>query len=207
MAPKASAAPPLDLAAALLPALDAAADDDATSANDLPQTDSEDGSDAETQDSETVPSASDNVTEEDDDAAFSEYADSEPVEKYDPNEKDDDDDDDDDEAEAEEAAPRRKRKRASGAKALSEIRKLQRTTELLIPFQPFQRLVREIAQDYKDDLRFTGSAILALQTAAEDYIINLLHMTQLSALHAKRVNLKPRDMHLARRIMDERYYG
>ena len=32
---------------------------------------------------------------------------------------------------------------------------------------PFQRLVREIAQDFKNDLRFQSTAILALQTAAE----------------------------------------
>ena len=54
-----------------------------------------------------------------------------------------------------------------GTVALREIRKYQKSTELLIRKLPFQRLVREIAQDFKTDLRFQSSAILALQEASE----------------------------------------
>lgn len=50
-----------------------------------------------------------------------------------------------------------------GTVALREIRRYQKSTELLIRKLPFQRLVREIAQDYKTDLRFQASAIAALQ--------------------------------------------
>ena len=50
-----------------------------------------------------------------------------------------------------------------GTVALREIRKYQKSTELLIRKLPFQRLVREIAQDFKTDLRFQSSAVLALQ--------------------------------------------
>ena len=60
-----------------------------------------------------------------------------------------------------------------GTVALREIRRYQKSTELLIRKLPFQRLVREIAQDFKTDLRFQGSAVLALQEAAESYLTGL----------------------------------
>ncbi|CAN0064397.1 unnamed protein product, partial [Heterosigma akashiwo] len=60
-----------------------------------------------------------------------------------------------------------------GTVALREIRRYQKSTELLIRKLPFQRLVREIAQDFKTDLRFQGSAVLALQEAAEAYLVGL----------------------------------
>ncbi|RHX99447.1 hypothetical protein DYB25_010665 [Aphanomyces astaci] len=69
---------------------------------------------------------------------------------------------------------------------------------------PFQRLVREIAQDYKTDLRFQTTAILALQEAAEAYLVSLFEDTNLCAIHAKRVTIMPKDIHLARRIRGER---
>jgi histone H3 len=58
-----------------------------------------------------------------------------------------------------------------GTVALREIRRYQKSTDLLIRKLPFQRLVREIAQDFKSDLRFQGSAVLALQEAAEAYLV------------------------------------
>ena len=84
--------------------------------------------------------------------------------------------------------------------ALRQIRKYQKSTELLIRKLPFQRLVREIAQDYKCDLRFQSTALLALQEAAEAYLVGLMEDTQLCAIHAKRVTIMPKDMQLARRI-------
>ena len=69
---------------------------------------------------------------------------------------------------------------------------------------PFQRLVREIAQDFKTDLRFQGSAVLALQEAAEAYLVGLFEDTNLRAIHAKRVTIMPKDIQLARRIRGER---
>lgn len=68
-----------------------------------------------------------------------------------------------------------------GTVALREIRKYQKSTELLIRKLPFQRLVREIAQDYKTDLRFQSSAVLALQEAAEAYLVGLFEDTNLCA--------------------------
>ena len=91
-----------------------------------------------------------------------------------------------------------------GTVALREIRRYQKSTELLIRKLPFQRLVREIAQDFKvwlvtyqfswsilisspqTDLRFQSSAVMALQEAAEAYLVSLFEDTNLAAIHAKR---------------------
>merc|ERR1711959_449141 len=91
-----------------------------------------------------------------------------------------------------------------GTVALREIRKYQKSTELLIRRLPFQRLVREIAQEYKTDLRFQTSAVLALQEAAEAYMVSLFEDTNLCAIHAKRVTIMAKDIQLARRIRGER---
>ena len=91
-----------------------------------------------------------------------------------------------------------------GTVALREIRKYQKSTELLIRKLPFQRLVREVAGNYKNDLRFQSSAVLALQEASEAYLGSLFEDTNLCAIHAKRVTIMPKDMQLARRIRGER---
>ncbi|KAJ0750818.1 putative transcription factor Hap3/NF-YB family [Helianthus annuus] len=81
-----------------------------------------------------------------------------------------------------------------GTVALREIRKYQKTTELLIRKAPFQRLVREIAQALK------SHAVLALQEAAEAYLVGLFEDTNLCAIHAKRVTIMVKDIQLALRI-------
>ena len=91
-----------------------------------------------------------------------------------------------------------------GTVALREIRKFQKSTELLIRKLPFQRLVREIATDYKSDLRFQSQAVLALQEASEAYLVGLFEDTNLCAIHAKRVTIMPKDIQLARRIRGEK---
>ena len=91
-----------------------------------------------------------------------------------------------------------------GTVALREIRRYQKTTELLIRKLPFRRLVREIAQDFKMGLRFQPQAIGALQEAAEAYLVSLFEDTNLCAIHAKRVTIMPKDIQLARRIRGER---
>merc|ERR1712153_290313 len=91
-----------------------------------------------------------------------------------------------------------------GTVALREIRKFQKSTELLIRKLPFQRLVRDIAGNFKNDLRFQSSAVLALQEASEAYMVGLFEDTNLCAIHAKRVTIMPKDMQLARRIRGER---
>jgi len=113
-----------------------------------------------------------------------------------------------------------------GTVALREIRRYQKSTELLVRKLPFQRLVREIAQDYKTDVRFQASAIEALQEASESFLVGMFEDTNLCAIHAKRVTIMQKDtvttdsscqvhvlkrvtimqkdMHLARRIRGDR---
>ena len=90
-----------------------------------------------------------------------------------------------------------------GTVALREIRRYQKSTELLIKKMPFQRLVREIAQDFKNDLRFQASAINALQVATEAYLVHLFEDANLCAIHAHRITIMPKDIQLARRIRGE----
>ena len=99
---------------------------------------------------------------------------------------------------------RRPRRYRPGTVALREIRRYQRSSELLIRQMPFQRLVREIAQTHNPYLRFQSGAILALQESVEAYLVGLLEDSNLCAIHAKRVTIMPKDMQLARRIRGER---
>ncbi|KAG5441013.1 histone H3.2 [Clonorchis sinensis] len=91
-----------------------------------------------------------------------------------------------------------------GTVVLREIRSYQKSTELLNRKLPFQSLEREIAQDFKTDLRLQSSAVSALQEASEAYLVGLFEDTNLCAIHAKRVTIMPKDIQLARRIRGER---
>ena len=91
-----------------------------------------------------------------------------------------------------------------GTVALREIRKYQNSTLTLLARQPFQRVVREITQKIRPELRFQSRALAALQEAAEAYLVGLFEDTNLCAIHAKRVTVTPADMSLARRIRGER---
>jgi histone H3 len=90
-----------------------------------------------------------------------------------------------------------------GTVALWEIRKYQKSTELLIRKAPFKRLVCKIAIDFKSNLGRQSTAILALQEALEAYLICLFEGTNLCAMHGKRVTITPKDMQLAQRIQGE----
>ena len=87
-----------------------------------------------------------------------------------------------------------------GVVALREIRRYQKTTQLLVKKLPFQRLVREIAQSIKTDIRFQSTAILALQEASEAYLVSLFEDSNLCAIHAKRVTIMQKDIRLAKKI-------
>ena len=100
--------------------------------------------------------------------------------------------------------PEKKKRYRPGTVALREIRRYQGTHDLLIRKMPFMRLVREIVQDFKNDLRVQAAAVVALQEAAEAYMVGLFEDMQHCAIHAKRVTLMPKDMQLARRIRGER---
>lgn len=79
-----------------------------------------------------------------------------------------------------------KKRYRPGVLALKEIRRYQKTTEMLLSTLPFQRLVREITQQFKRDFRYQASALSCLQEATEAYIIGLFEDTNLCAIHGKR---------------------
>ncbi|KAJ8273766.1 hypothetical protein GJAV_G00105290 [Gymnothorax javanicus] len=88
-----------------------------------------------------------------------------------------------------------------GTRALMEIRKYQKSTELLLRKGPFSRVVREVCQTFSIlHLRWQAMALLALQEASEAFLVRLFSDANLCAIHAKRVTLFPRDIQLARRI-------
>jgi histone H3 len=121
-----------------------------------------------------------------------------------------------------------KRKYRRGTQSLREIRKYQKSTELLIPKAPMWRLVKELISEYRTDFRVTAPALEAirvsvgitnyvviflaltltrwclLQEGTEAYLVGLLDDSNLLALHRKRVTITARDMQLARRIRGER---
>ena len=87
-----------------------------------------------------------------------------------------------------------------GTVALREIRRYQKSTELLIPKIAFQRFMRHVAEGVKTNLRFQGSAVLALQQVAEDFLAGLFEDANFCAIHAKRVTVMVKDLQLACRI-------
>jgi histone H3 len=89
-----------------------------------------------------------------------------------------------------------------GTVALREIRKFQKSIDLLIRKLPFQHLEREICQD--KDLKFQSMAMPTLLKALEAYLVNLFEWTNLAAIHVKRVTIMPKDMQLVRCIRGER---
>ncbi len=91
-----------------------------------------------------------------------------------------------------------------GTVALRQIKRYQKSTELLMRKAPFQRLVRELATGHKDGLRWAASAVAALQEATEGFLVSWLSDANLLVLHAKRVTLTTKDLQLARRLRGER---
>jgi histone H3 len=91
-----------------------------------------------------------------------------------------------------------------GTVALREIRRYQKSTDLLLRKEPFRRLVLEIAQDFKSDARYQPTSILAMQEATEAYNVGLFEDGNICAIHAKRVTVMPKDVQLARRLRGER---
>ncbi|XP_059411359.1 histone H3-like centromeric protein A [Carassius carassius] len=100
-----------------------------------------------------------------------------------------------------EASPRKKHRFRPGTRALMEIRRYQKSTGLLLRKAPFSRLVREVCQTFsREQMMWQGYALMALQEAAEAFMVRLFSDANLCAIHAKRVTLFPRDIQLARRI-------
>lgn len=97
-----------------------------------------------------------------------------------------------------------KRRLRPGTRALKEIKRYQKSTDLLIRKLPFQRLIREITNGFQSNTprRFQHSAMMALQEATEAYLVGLFEDANLCGIHAKRVTIMPKDIDLGRRLRD-----
>lgn len=104
----------------------------------------------------------------------------------------------------------RKHRKRPGTKALQEIRRYQKGTECLIPKQAIKRCIQEVAQNVcldknLDQVSFTKNAMEALQTASEDYLIELADYSMRFALHSKRKTLMMPDLKLATQLLNVIY--
>ena len=99
---------------------------------------------------------------------------------------------------------RRPRRFRPGTVALREIRKYQKSTELLIKKIPFQRLVREVVYtlDKTKTYRITPQALLALHEAAEDFLVTMFGQVNDLAIHGNRVTVYCKDIHIWKRLMN-----
>ena len=101
-------------------------------------------------------------------------------------------------------SPRKKPKFRPGTVSLRNIRKQQKLTNLSFARGPFKRLIREVAQEFADDLRFTDDAFTMIQIVVENHLIDLFNAANLTAIHAGRQTVQPKDIQLARRLRGER---
>jgi len=103
----------------------------------------------------------------------------------------------------------KKKRWKPGTVALREIRKLQKSTDLLIKKTPFRRFVNDVVKDlgrygeFKNGLRYNSKALECLQEAAEAYLVSVMEEGNLCTIHAKRITNAPKDLQLARRIRHE----
>ena len=102
-----------------------------------------------------------------------------------------------------------------GLLALREIHRYQQSTECLIKRTPFNKLIKEISQEYRVcpegprtpsvQVRFQSTALAALQEAAENLLVGLFEDVNLLAVHGKRVTVMPHDIRLALRIRGDHF--
>jgi histone H3 len=106
----------------------------------------------------------------------------------------------------------------NGTVALREIRKQQQSTDPLIPYRPFRRLVKEVGKEVGEKLftdadhplkgvtlQYQEKAILALREAMEAYLIHLFEDMNLNAIHSMRITVQPKDIELVHRIREDCY--
>lgn len=100
----------------------------------------------------------------------------------------------------ERANKEKKRRIAHNIRSLWEIRKAMNALDQAIPRAPFQRLIRQICDTWKSDARWERTAILCLQEAAEDYLVEYFQDSMLMAAHAHRVTIMNKDMETLKRV-------
>lgn len=100
---------------------------------------------------------------------------------------------------------KKRKRRRPGTVAIKQIKHYQRTTDLLLRLSPFGRLIKEVADtiglnDGSTGYKWKKTAIEALQYAAEAYLVAMFEDTNKTAIHCKRVTIRPEDMHLVREL-------
>ena len=103
----------------------------------------------------------------------------------------------------------------SGLLGLQEIHRYQQSTDSLIRKTPFNKLIKEISQEYRVcpdgpgtpsvQVRFQSTALVALQETAENFLVGLFEDVNLLAVHAKRVTVMPHDIRLALGICGDHF--
>ena len=92
-----------------------------------------------------------------------------------------------------------------GTVAIREIKQQQKSTNACIPLTPFERIVREIIQDYAREVRLQPEAVKALRSAAEEYVVKKFENANLLAIHAKRSTVQVQDFRKVGRIQNETF--
>lgn len=101
---------------------------------------------------------------------------------------------------------RKKIRYKAGTVALREVKRYQKSMDCLLPRAPFLRILKQIAKEHNDEMRWNSQAVQALQEAAEAYIVGVFEDTSLCAVHAKRQTILKKDMDLARRLRGDRNF-
>ena len=92
-------------------------------------------------------------------------------------------------------------RKRNGDAALNEIRKQQRSADLLLKRAPMERLVKSITRGFRPDFRWQGDAIVAVMEASQSFIIKSCQKWNLYAIHRKCITISPKDVQLDKDIM------
>ncbi len=97
---------------------------------------------------------------------------------------------------------KQQRKKRASSNAIKEIKAEQKSTKLIIPVAPVNRLISEIAKSYRNDVRFKDGAYRALQVALESHMISLFEKANLCAIHSDRETVQSKDIQLALKMLE-----
>jgi len=96
------------------------------------------------------------------------------------------------------------KKKPRKEKSIQEIKKYQMSSDLIIPKKSFRRVVKNIAKEYGETIKFSRLGIEALQEATEEFIVGLIEDGNLCAIHANRITIMKKDIALAEKIKGRR---
>jgi histone H3 len=100
---------------------------------------------------------------------------------------------------------RKKRRNRPGTVAKREIKKQADIAHKVSAFRklPFNRLIREVAQNFKDELRFTPASLEVIRAAADDFNVKFFTNINKMAGHAKRITIMEADLMLGLLLTDK----